>query len=408
MCDSRISGGLEKLLRIGPKPNVLQIVPPPSAMRRAIRRESDNPDDHDLVVHPLASPIGPGGAKGFRNRAGSTIQKPQVMNIYLGTFWGDQTFVEAFSKAIVENGYLDPLRELNYGTGSGVYLGSVPGPAPQNDATFEDAEVRDILKRMLDAGTIHGDANSLFMLILPDGIASAFGDQQSCQNFCGYHDAFPYNGTDIGYAILPSTLCKGCGGEIGDFTAIYGHELAEACTDKVPGKGWVADDGQENGDLEAWILFGWGPASDPNRYTIQGYYTNERGNTVGKWRETKAAGGAAPLALASRQLTLTATVKSESATDVILLLNHVDLHMSPDGDTWSGRAENVDLGDTVHAFFEVKGLNGTDWALEIDVECTDSSPKVFSKSGQIGKPHGSGFEQDVTVPADVCKGDQTA
>ena len=61
------------------------------------------------------------------------------------------------------------------------------------------------------------------------------------------------------------------------------HELAEAATDKVPGQGWVAADGEENGDLEAWVLFGWGPPADPKRYTVQGYYTNERGNTVGLW-----------------------------------------------------------------------------------------------------------------------------
>jgi hypothetical protein len=133
----------------------------------------------------------------------------------MGPFWnGDSKLFEGFCKAVVENGYLDPLRELNYGTGSGTYLGSVQGEA-----------------------------------------------------------------------LMPAPTCEGCGGgQIGDYMAIYAHELAEACTDKVPGQGWVADDGQENGDLEAWILFGWGPASDPNRYTVQGYYTNERGNTLGAWR----------------------------------------------------------------------------------------------------------------------------
>ena len=62
-----------------------------------------------------------------------------------------------------------------------------------------------------------------------------------------------------------------------------GLAIAEAATDKIPGQGWAADDGEENGDLEAWVLFGWGPPEDPTRYTIQGYYTNERGNTVGAW-----------------------------------------------------------------------------------------------------------------------------
>ena len=124
------------------------------------------------------------------------------------------------------------------------------------------------------------------MLVLPDGVTSVMDQDgsHSCAQFCGYHDAFDYKGTTIAYAVLPSSLCQPCGGQIGDFTAVYAHELAEAVTDKVPGQGWVADDGEENGDLEAWIFFGWGPPEDASRYTVQGYYTNERGNTVGAWR----------------------------------------------------------------------------------------------------------------------------
>jgi hypothetical protein len=279
---------MKKLLEIGPKQNVMQIVPPRHVMRPSIRRGSDKPEAHDLIVHPLASPTGPGGAKGFRNRAGSTISQPQVMNVYLGTFWGDQQFVESFSKAIVENGYLDPLRGLGYGTGSGTYLGSTAGPALQPNSTFTDSDARKMLKQLLDEGVLHGDSDSLFVFILPDKVVSQLGNAKSCSDYCGYHDSVPFNGQDIAYAILPSPLCKGCGGEIGDFTAVYAHELAEATTDKIPGKGWVADDGQENGDLEAWVLFPWGPPDDPKRYTVQGYYTNERGNTIGAWRDTPA------------------------------------------------------------------------------------------------------------------------
>jgi hypothetical protein len=139
------------------------------------------------------------------------------------------------------------------------------------------------VRSLLDGGEIKGNVNSLFMLILPDGVISVMDGSQSCQQYCGYHDAFDYNGTSIAYAVLPSSLCQGCGGQLGDFTAVYAHELAEAATDKVPGQGWVADDGEENGDLEAWVLFGWGPTDDPKRYTVQGYYTNERGDTVGAW-----------------------------------------------------------------------------------------------------------------------------
>jgi hypothetical protein len=272
----------EMLCRIGKRADVFQIVP----LRSMYRPQCLHEGEQKLAALPLATPTGPGGAPGFRNRASSQIATPEVTNIYMGPFWGDRDFVEGFSKAIVENGYLDPLKELNYGTGSGTYKGPVDGPALDSGTSFHDADAQSTVNSLLDRGVISGNENSLFMLILPDGVTSVIDRDgaSSCAQFCGYHDAFDRNGTTIAYAVLPSTLCSGCGGLIGDFTAVYAHELAEAATDKVPGQGWVADDGQENADLEAWVLFGWGPPNDPNRYTIQGYYTNERGNTVGAWR----------------------------------------------------------------------------------------------------------------------------
>jgi hypothetical protein len=272
----------ETLRRIGQREGVIQIVPPRNVVRPSYVRE----ENHDLVSLPLASPTGPGGAAGFHNRSGSQIAVPEVTNIYLGTFWGDQNLVEGFSKAIVENGYLDPMKELGYGTGPGTYQGPIDGPPLAAGTTFHDADAQAAVRSLLDQGTIQGDINSLFMLVLPDGVTSVMDQDgsQSCAQFCGYHDAVDYNGTTIAYAVLPSSLCQPCGGQIGDFTGVYAHELAEAVTDKVPGQGWVADDGEENGDLEAWIFFGWGPPEDASRYTVQGYYTNERGNTVGAWR----------------------------------------------------------------------------------------------------------------------------
>src|SRR5579864_6513442 len=273
----------EALRKIGRRRGVIQIVPPRHSVRQAYLRKEDS-GNHELVTRPLASPTGPGGAAGFKNVAGSQIAAPEVTNIYMGPFWGDQNLVEQFSQAVLQNGYLDPLKELGYGTGPGTYKGKIDGPALAPGSKFMDSDAQAAVQSLLNSGAIQANANSLFVLILPDGVTSFLGQDQSCQAFCGYHDSFSSNGLDVAYAVLPSALCQGCGGEIGDFTAVYAHELAEASTDKVPGQGWVADDGEENGDLEAWILFGWGPASDPQRYTVQGYYTIERGNTVGAWR----------------------------------------------------------------------------------------------------------------------------
>lgn len=274
----------QALRNIGRRQGVIQIVPPRGSVRQAYLRKEDS-DDNELVTRPLASPTGPGGAAGFKNVAGSQIAAPEVTNIYMGAFWGDRGFVEGFSKAILENGYLDPLKDLGYGTGPGAYLGNIDGPALAAGSDFADSDAQAAVQDMLNRGVLKANANSLFVLILPDGVTSMLDQDQSCQAFCGYHDSFSRNGLEVAYAVLPSSLCQGCGGEIGDFTAVYAHELAESATDKVPGQGWVADDGEENGDLEAWILFGWGPPDDPQRYTVQGYYTNERGNTVGAWRD---------------------------------------------------------------------------------------------------------------------------
>src|SRR5712691_7972582 len=242
---------LERLRKVGPRPNVLQIVPPRHVYRPAVLRAEDR-ENHELVTNPLATPTGPHGAAGFKNRAGSQIATPHVTNVYMGPYWGDRAVLEGFSKAIVENGYLDPLHELGCGTGSGAYIGTVDGEDLAAGTTLDDSEARVKIQAMLDSGVLHADANTLFMLLLPDGVTSLLGSDASCSFFCGYHEAFNYHGTDVAYAILPSpTGCSGCGnGELGDFTAVYAHELAEAATDKVPGKGWTADDGQENGDLE--------------------------------------------------------------------------------------------------------------------------------------------------------------
>jgi len=277
---------LNALRGIGKRQGVIQIVPPRGEFYFRHVRDNEDQDDHEVVTRPLSSPTGPEAAEGFRNRNGSQIATPQITNVYLGDFWDDRNFVEGFSQALIEHGYLDPLNELGYGTGPGSYLGSIDGPVLHPGTIFRDADAQGTIASLIDDGTVQANENSLIMLILPDGVTSVMDQQgsQSCLRFCGYHEAFEKDGISIAYAVLPSTLCQPCGGLITDFTAVYAHEVAEAVTDKIPGHGWVADDGQENGDLEAWILFGWGPTGDPNRYVVQGYYTNERGNTIGAWR----------------------------------------------------------------------------------------------------------------------------
>src|ERR1700758_2712371 len=136
----------EMLRRIGRRPGVIQIVP----TRQVVRPFFLHDEDRELTSNPLASPTGPDGAPGFRNRAGSQLAVPEVTNIYLGPFWGDRNFVEGFSKAIVENGYLDPLRDLGYGTGPGKYQGPVNGPVLASGTQFHDTDAQSTVRSLLD------------------------------------------------------------------------------------------------------------------------------------------------------------------------------------------------------------------------------------------------------------------
>lgn len=73
--------------------------------------------------------------------------------------------------------------------------------------------------------------------------------------FCAWHD---YNGT-VPYTNMPYVLDAGasCGANsvrsnLDGFSIVEGHEYAETLTDPQPASGYVASDGEENGDICAW------------------------------------------------------------------------------------------------------------------------------------------------------------
>jgi hypothetical protein len=77
--------------------------------------------------------------------------------------------------------------------------------------------------------------------------------------FCAWHD---YDG-NVSYTNMPYVLDagSGCGAssvqsQLDGFSIVGGHEYAESLTDPQPSSGWVASDGEENGDLCAWQNLG--------------------------------------------------------------------------------------------------------------------------------------------------------
>ena len=106
-----------------------------------------------------------------------------------------------------------------------------------------------------DAGAQHfgvSGTDTQIVVMSPSGTSpDGFPDS----GFCAWHD---WNG-NVSYTNMPYVLDAGssCGADsvqnqLDGFSIVGGHEYAESLTDPQPASGWVASDGEENGDLCAW------------------------------------------------------------------------------------------------------------------------------------------------------------
>jgi hypothetical protein len=127
---------------------------------------------------------------------------------------------------------------------------ATPGPA----LSITDAAIQVFLGDQLatNPSVPKVGPNSLHFIFLPSGVKVIQGGSQSCQAFCGYHDATP---AGVFYAVMPYPDCSGCRGGAAVFDALtttVSHELCEAITDPIPGQGWYDDTNGEIGDICAW------------------------------------------------------------------------------------------------------------------------------------------------------------
>ena len=207
----------------------------------------------------------------------STILTPKLQLVSWGPvpYW---TEVNTFGKDLMEGGYLSKL--AGYGSGPGVYLGQVQsGGAPP--ASVTDATMQAFLNWAIGALKLpQPDGRTIYAALLPDGTTVQAMNGSSCANFCGYHGAL---GQGSYYAVIPSPSCAPCHGPNSPLQAlcmVLAHEIAETCTDAVPGQGWMEDStGMENADICAWQPVSYGP------WTVQPYWTNEEGCTYGPYQQ---------------------------------------------------------------------------------------------------------------------------
>jgi len=195
-------------------------------------------------------------------RGGPLLTRPQVYSVYWGPSWASsdsaRTLVvglERFFSDILVSPLMDQLAEYSVGSkliGHGKFLGGRvrTESAPQGSVT--DASVRSQLKQWIKAKSVpKTTANTLYFIFLEPGVVSIMGGSRSCQNYCGYHNA----AGKVYYALMPYPSCAGCLGGMNVLDALSAtssHELCEAITDPVPGKGWYDDRHGEIGDICAW------------------------------------------------------------------------------------------------------------------------------------------------------------
>jgi hypothetical protein len=200
------------------------------------------------------------------------------------------------------------------GTGAVQYLSTVGGsyvdhdPLPAsgcNDGSdpycLTDQQLQNEIQTVLTANGWQGGLDHIFFLMTPNGVGSCFdaAGQCSTDTFCAYHSAFgptnlpviyanePYEGPSVVPIGECTDISQGFPNNNPDSETTVNtisHEHNESITDPL-GNGWIASDGNENGDLCAYI-FGnplggspgstaWNQVINTHKYSLQEEYSNQ-------------------------------------------------------------------------------------------------------------------------------------
>lgn len=217
-------------------------------------------------------------------RGGPLISAVKVFTLFWGSAWSqanNQTTASQlndFFTYLVASPLMDQMAEYSvdqFSIGPGSVAGSATVTSQDPASTTTDSNIQQFVQQQIDTGIAPPpDSNTLYFVYLPPGVTVEQGGSQSCQSFCGYHEAF--NGQTF-YAVMPYPDCAGCVGGLSSFDAMTGtssHEFCEAITDPVPGEGWYDDNNGEIGDICAWQF------KQLGNYTVQLEWSNRAGKCI--------------------------------------------------------------------------------------------------------------------------------
>ncbi len=204
----------------------------------------------------------PVGTPQLTYRGGPLLASAQVFVLFWGDAWRQDPLaslaqqLNTFFEYVLTSPLIDQLSEYsveNYAISHGARTGAVilnMAPPPN----VPDGDIRALIQQEIasDPAVAQPTPNSLYFVFLPPGSTVSMDGGSSCSNFCGYHDAIE---DKIFYAVMPYPDCSGCTGSlsaIDALTSTSSHELCEAITDPIPGRGFYDDRNGEIGDICAW------------------------------------------------------------------------------------------------------------------------------------------------------------
>ena len=195
-------------------------------------------------------------------RGGPLLTAVELFTVFWGKIWRDATEtalskqLNEFFDFVLTSKLIGQLAEYNVDgktISPGARTGSLTLTDSEPGASLEDSAIQETLRREIAAGALPAlTPNTLYFVFLPPGTTVGQGGDTSCRDFCGYHDS---TSDRLYYAVMPYPGCQGCEGGLGildALTVIASHELCEAITDPVPGRGWYDDSHGEIGDICAW------------------------------------------------------------------------------------------------------------------------------------------------------------
>jgi hypothetical protein len=212
-------------------------------------------------------------------RHGPLLANVQVFTLFWGPAWqaAQRTLADElnqFFDFVLKSPLIDQLAEYSvpaYSIGHGQRTGTATIVVPALKHSVSDTAIQHMLQSEIagNSAVPPPTPDTLYFVYLPPGVRVIQGGSASCQAFCGYHNDIS---GQVFYAVMPFPGCHGCTGTLSTLDALTStssHELCEAITDPIPGRGWYDDVNGEIGDICAW------KTKTVGAYTVQLEWSNE-------------------------------------------------------------------------------------------------------------------------------------